>query len=721
MRRLFLLLSLWLIAFTPAHATLSALQEGKQETTKAELPNVKELEKLIKTIENKSSRRELVENLRTLIKAQRKIEADDAQQNIFLLTLISDSLRFLTLKVATVFDELDALVNDFLANMHNQVYRNRLFDGLGYIVIVLGAGFLAEKGAYYSLRPLRLRLMRQTYRKQAIRVKALMMRGAFDVIGMIVFAAATFTVMRFLDLDPVLKAVTFIMAVGALILYFVLSLLRLLFYPQRRYLRLLHLEDDTAKVCYGYGRLLAVLLTFGIALHDIIFALQGPKSLFILVHKSMILLCCFVRFGFLMNVREKVKKTLLQQLRERYPTQAKGRKSFMTRLVETWHLWVGLYIFVFAITSLYQEAEDLRAFLSSFLGTAGLAALAYVMIIKIPAFMKRFITFTSAPFPHIRARQEFYITFSTLFINISLVLFIFYLADHLWSLELFDEWLMVGDRSLVSILSTSLVIIILAIIVWEICEYLIDKNFLHHQKEFSVEVRRKRLLTILPLVRNLTRFVVFAVFILILFAELGMDITPLLAGAGVLGLALSLGGQALVKDIITGIFILIEDTINVGDLIQVDSGKRGNVEALSLRAVKLRDSEGFLHTIPFSSISIITNMTKHYAYYVLDLTLTYDTDVDQVVPLVMQVNDELRQKEKFRDLILEPMEVLGVDRFEENGFVLRARIKTTPTSRWLVGREVNRMIKKIFDDHQITFATGAKMIEVKSDGVRVTV
>ncbi len=721
MKRLFLVFALLFGTLTPVKATLSALQEGKQDQQKAELPNVKELEKLIKTIENKTSRRELVENLRTLIKAQRKMDEDDAPQNLFLLNLINESLRFVTLKVATVFDELDKLIATFLTNIQDEVYKTKLLDGLGFILIVLGAGFIAEKAVYYSLRPLRLRLMRQTYRKAAIRAKVLMMRAGFDVIGMVVFAGATFATMRALDLEPGLKAVTFIMAVGSLILYFVLSLLRLLLYPQRRYLRLLRLDDDTATICYAYGRLLALLLTFGIALNDIIFALEGPKSLFTLVHKMMILFCCVVSFVFLMNVREKVKKVLLQQVKERYPSQGRGRKNALTRVVETWHLWVGLYIFVFALTSLYQEAEDLKAFISSFLGTAGLAALAYIMIIKIPAFMKRFVAFTSAPFPHIRARQEFYTTFATLFINISLVLFVFYLADQLWGLEVFDEWLVIGDRSLVSILSTCTVVLVMAIIVWEICEYLIDKNFLHHQKEFSIEVRRKRLLTVLPLVRNLTRFVVFAVFTLILFAEMGMDITPLLAGAGVLGLALSLGGQALVKDIITGIFILIEDTINVGDLIQVDSGKRGNVEALSLRAVKLRDSEGFLHTIPFSAISIITNMTKHYAYYVLDLALTYDTNVDKVTSLLVQVDETLRSKEKFKDLILEPMDVLGVDRFEENGFVLRVRMKTTPTSRWVVGRELNRLIKTTFDEHGVSFATGSKIIEIKRDGVKVTV
>ena len=217
----------------------------------------------------------------------------------------------------------------------------------------------------------------------------------------------------------------------------------------------------------------------------------------------------------------------------------------------------------------------------------------------------------------------------------------------------------------------------------------------------------------MPLVQTTSRGFILGVFVIMAFSELKLDVTPLLAGLGVIGIAFSFGSQSLVKDLITGVFILIEDTMNVGDIVQLDT-QQGTVETLSLRTVKLRDKAGNLHTIPFSAINRIMNMTKNFAYYVIELLIPFEQDVQPVLDLIKIVNNDMRQDPDFKDYIVHDVEVLGVDRFTEQGAVaIVARIKTVPDKhRWMIGREFNWRIQKLFNEHKIQFSTSAQKVSL---------
>jgi small conductance mechanosensitive channel len=165
----------------------------------------------------------------------------------------------------------------------------------------------------------------------------------------------------------------------------------------------------------------------------------------------------------------------------------------------------------------------------------------------------------------------------------------------------------------------------------------------------------------------------------------------------VLGLAVGFGSQKLVQDLITGFFILLEDVFSVGDVIKVGD-TAGLVEAVSIRNVRLRDLSGTVHTLPFSTISTISNLTKGFSYYVYDIGVAYREDVDRVIEVIQQVGDEMREDEYFGELILDKLEVFGLDRFDDSAVVVKGRIKTLPIRQWEVGREFNRRIKRRFDD-----------------------
>ncbi len=207
---------------------------------------------------------------------------------------------------------------------------------------------------------------------------------------------------------------------------------------------------------------------------------------------------------------------------------------------------------------------------------------------------------------------------------------------------------------------------------------------------------RKRANTLSHMVVYFLVAVTIGLAIVLVLKELGIDIGPILAGAGVVGVALGFGAQSIVRDFISGFYIFWEDQIRVGDVIQI-ADKSGYVEAMTLRLVTLRDENGNVHYIPCGEIKMVTNMTKNFSRYVLKISLPYVTDVDKVIEMVKEIDEELRIDPEYGDDILEPIEIMGIDQFENNAIVLKARTKTKPIKQWRVGREFNRRLKLRLD------------------------
>ncbi|TVQ36484.1 MAG: mechanosensitive ion channel family protein [Spirochaetaceae bacterium] len=210
----------------------------------------------------------------------------------------------------------------------------------------------------------------------------------------------------------------------------------------------------------------------------------------------------------------------------------------------------------------------------------------------------------------------------------------------------------------------------------------------------------KRAETLRSIINSLVSVVVFGIGLVIVLGQLGIAIGPILAAAGVLGLAVGFGAQSLVQDIISGFFILLDDQIRVGDVVEI-AGRGGLVEKVNLRMVTLRDLAGNVHFVRNGSISTVTNMTKEYSRYVFDIGVAYREDVDEVIAVIRAVDEELRADPAFAETILEPIEILGLDRFADSAVIIRARTKTKPIMQWSVGREFNRRLKKAFDQRNI--------------------
>jgi small conductance mechanosensitive channel len=210
----------------------------------------------------------------------------------------------------------------------------------------------------------------------------------------------------------------------------------------------------------------------------------------------------------------------------------------------------------------------------------------------------------------------------------------------------------------------------------------------------------KRVKTLTGMLRTICLTLVWVVGIVMSLDQVGLDITPILAGAGIVGLAVGFGAQNLVRDVINGFFMILENQIRVGD-VAVVNGTGGLVEAISFRTITLRDLSGTVHIFPNGTVTTLANMTKEWSAYVLDIGVAYKEDTDRVAEIMREVGEDLRQDPQVGEKMLEPIEIMGVDAFGESEVVIKARIKTLPIEQWAVGREYRRRLKKAFDRENI--------------------
>jgi len=210
----------------------------------------------------------------------------------------------------------------------------------------------------------------------------------------------------------------------------------------------------------------------------------------------------------------------------------------------------------------------------------------------------------------------------------------------------------------------------------------------------------KRGATIGGIIRRTVKTAIWIVAGVMALNEFDFDIAPILAGAGIVGLAVGFGAQNLVRDVIAGLFMLLENQVSIND-VAIINGTGGLVEEINLRTTVLRGLDGTVHVFPNGGITSLSNMTREFSYYIFDVGVAYKEDTDRVVAVLRDVADELRRTEQYGPSMLEPLDVLGVDQFADSAVIIKARVKTLPIKQWEVGREMNRRIKKRFDAEKI--------------------
>ncbi len=257
-----------------------------------------------------------------------------------------------------------------------------------------------------------------------------------------------------------------------------------------------------------------------------------------------------------------------------------------------------------------------------------------------------------------------------------------------------------------AIIGSSLRILLIAVMLWFVMRFVkvmlgrLEKRLIGGAIGEPPSEAQKRAETIVRLLRQAAIIMLWLTGVLMILREIGVEIGPVLASAGVVGLAIGFGAQNLVRDVIAGFFFIIENQVRVGD-VAIVNGTGGLVEAVNFRTLILRDLSGIVHVFPNGTINTLANLTQEWSAYVFDIGVAYKEDVDRVMTVMKEVGQEMREDEYFGPLILEDIEIFGVDAFADSAVVIKGRLKTKPIKQWEVGREYLRRLKNTFDQEGI--------------------
>jgi small-conductance mechanosensitive channel len=224
----------------------------------------------------------------------------------------------------------------------------------------------------------------------------------------------------------------------------------------------------------------------------------------------------------------------------------------------------------------------------------------------------------------------------------------------------------------------------------------------------------KRVETVSGVMGKSLFLLVWTIALIMILKEMNFDIRPLLAGAGVIGVAVGFGAQSVIKDVLSGLFLLMENQIRVND-VAVINGKGGLVEEMNLRTTVLRGEDGAVHIFPNGGIQSLSNLTREYSYYVFNLSLDYKENTDHAIEVLKQIADQLQSEEPYQSAILAPLEIMGVDQLGDFAVLIKARYKTLPGQQWLIGREMNRRIKQRFEEARIEMPFPTRTVHVISE------
>ncbi len=373
-------------------------------------------------------------------------------------------------------------------------------------------------------------------------------------------------------------------------------------------------------------------------------------------------------------------------------------RSGLNILARSWHFLALAYVLLLFVVWVSRPV-DATAFMGRATGLSILALmLGSLLTVGLKKTVKKGLTLPSGmneALPALQSRVNVFIP--TVYIVLQGLIFVVVTLTILqaWEVVDFTGWLSSAEgETLVGNVTSAGIVLLVGFIIWLGAMSWVDARV--NPANRSVSSREK---TLLGLFRNAFTVLLAIMIFLLSLAELGVEIGPLIAGAGVFGLAISFGAQTMVRDIITGAFIQVENAMNEGDVVTV-AGVSGTVEKLTIRSVTIRDLSGTTHIIPFSSVSSVANSMRGFAYHVAVIGVGYESDITQVKAAMKEAFDRLKET-SFGVSILGDLEMHGVTEFGDNAISVRARIKTLPGSQWGVGRAYNECIKTVFDEQDI--------------------
>ena len=550
-------------------------------------------------------------------------------------------------------------------------------------------------------------------------------RLLLDLLGLGTFMLTSFVLFAFFydEGDP-----GFLIVSSTLIFsYYLRSLIlaaNLILSPAAPTLRLLPLQDTDAKFLYrwfiGIGATALVIGTL-----SYIFQAAGiSQELFALMYSMSGLSVTLLLVVMIWRSRRRVAQAIWSG----DPAGDEAKTSLRARIAKSWHFFAVLYVIGMGVFWFTRGLDEGKGAIVSLL----ISLFVVPLFIGLDQWAGRLLNIASGTSPlrfvpqgtgspetmrdpeatqldktdNQKADKKSYVQqhlpLMKRVLRILLVALMFFVILRLWGIDL-----PVGRLFTATALKIVL-LLLLGFVAWQYTKARIDRRLREEMPDGDAELEEggsggSRVGTLLVLLRKFILSVLFLLISLIILSSLGMEIGPLIAGAGVIGLAIGFGAQTLVRDILSGVFYLIDDAFRVGDYIE-SAGTKGTVEQISLRSVKLRQPKGMVDTIPFGDMGTVTNFSRDYIISKLEFRVRYDTDIDKVRKIVKTINKELQKNEEIARVLLDPIKSQGVRQLEDSAMIMRVKFKTIPGEQFGVRREVFKRIQEAFKENGIEFA-----------------
>ncbi|HET6522310.1 MAG TPA: mechanosensitive ion channel family protein [Geminicoccaceae bacterium] len=714
---------LLLVAALVAGGALSAQVPGATAPVDAPVPAPApapapapgDLDQLVRTLEDPASRDELLARLRALQQVQAAGAAEPAGADV-----VSRAVGGVSARIAAVTDavvggaEALARVPDAFVwlerEFRNPFSRDFYLGVLRSLGIAFGLGALAGVLAHAVPRRHRARLAVPADADLLRRLALLGGRLALEMVPPLVFVLTSLLALRMVGVSGLIQLIASQLVVALALGRTLAAIRRALFHPLAGEGRALPVTDLVAREANRWSAMIGSTAIYGYFGLRVAALLGLPWDVHGLLLHLLFLIVAAMLVALTWRLREPVRVALAERALAAGSRPVDQLVPWLA-LANNWHLvataWIVLHYVVWALHVPGGFVYLLRATLLTFAVLLG-ARLLIVLIghRMVPASEPAAEVETEdgepvgggagAPGPAAAPKLSRPQTLAAGLARGAVWLLAVIALLEVWRVGVLD-WLQgaEGRAALVILLRVALVLLA-AFAIWSLLSRWIGGYIAAVDPEGNL-VHSRRTRTLANIARNLILVVLLLFGALFVLSELGVNTGPLLAGAGIVGIAVGFGSQRLVQDIITGLFILIGDTIRVGDVVNL-GGKSGAVEGMTMRSVTLRSYNGDVHTIPYSTIDTVTNMTRDFSYWVITIGVAYREDVDQVMQVLREIDTQLRREWPYRRLILEPLEIAGVDAFAASAVNIVARVKTRPGEQWKIGRELNRRIKKRFDE-----------------------
>jgi small conductance mechanosensitive channel len=683
---------------------------------------IHDLKVLLKSLEDPVEYAKLLSKVRALVNIQNSKDKEDEEIN-YLQDTWDFFIREISLTVKNMFYAVE-LTSEFASvekwiNIEAQKDPwNSWFKPFLYILTSTLLGFGMGWFAKILLKKPQIFVSSMNIRNPLIFFVERIFQIILWIIPYLFFTITTYGISSSLGINRKISFLLLDLLMGGFIIKIIQMSLKALISPKYHHKRVLSLSDNFAQKLYKW---LLKVTSWGLWTYFIILSMQElglPLQVSKLFNQILGLIITIQIISFILQNRILFKNFLVRVFIPNETHATKAHHKFFETVSQIWHIPVIVTVCSFYLVVFFNIGEF--RYLMTHTGIAlTIFFVARLFVNFLQKYEKEHIySLFSKHFPKLHSRLHERIHILEDILVISIYLFATYIQFRVWRIDLMDFFIdEQGDLfPLIKSLLRTLFAVFIAYAIWIAIDIFIEQ-YLEKEDRKSRKNRKSmsaRIRTLIPIIRKIMILVSGSIVTFVFLGSLGIDTAPLLGGLAVISLAISFGAQSLVNDILRGFFIILEDSVAVDDIVEID-GKRGLVEAVTIRSLRLRDDFGHVHTIPFGEVKILTNMTREYARAVINLSVSYEEDTDYVIQVMKETGDELMNDQTYGHLILEEIEIKGIDKFEESAVLLQCSIKTKAGEQFSVRREFNRKIKKKFDTLGINMFYSQGTIYVPKD------